>query len=328
MCALVRLPEGVESGDSQNDGQHRCPGEKQSPLPEAPRGPRLFLGPTLFYAGSFLLFRCQRSCRFELALSPRLSLDRPLFSECQPFLDESLFRLAQFARPLAQPAFGFGQRRTPQQGPLVLPGLLPLAQRRPQPLLPGAKGPVGLHPVLQLPPTLDQGLVHHLHRFGARHVAASYDQPLVGQVLHQAPVVVAQLSARGLAAGVLRPLTGTHQLDEHPARLFLRLWVQRTKDLAGVAGQCALHAAGLLVPRVGQPAVALPLPEQGQGELEQGEIARLLAYIVQDALYESGLKGRPLYSGRLFHRRAQLLAVHGPQHHTGVLKCIGKGPVG
>ena len=47
----------------------------------------------------------------------------------------------------------------------VLAACLPLAQRRPQPLLPGPKGSIFAHPASQLPPTADQGFVNHFDRF-------------------------------------------------------------------------------------------------------------------------------------------------------------------
>ena len=76
---------------------------------------------------------------------------------------------------------------------------------------------------------------------------------------------------------------------------------------------------------MGQPAVVHVLPQQRQGELQQRQIARLVAHIVQDARHQTGLEGRPLQLGRLLDNRLQLGVVHGAQQQRSLLQRVSEG---
>ena len=135
----------------------------------------------------------------------------------------------------------------------------------------------------------------------------------------------ARSSARaGHAAGVLGALAGLDELGEDPAGQQLVLRRERLVDLLGVAGQGALDAPDLLVGGVGQPAEVEALPEQGQGELEQGQVARLVGDVVQQPVDQAGLEGGALGVRGLLDGGAELVARHRSQQLRGGLQRIGK----
>ncbi|MBI4771838.1 MAG: hypothetical protein HY784_15850, partial [Chloroflexi bacterium] len=204
--------------------------------------------------------------------------------------DEIAFGLAQVGLPFGQPTFGPDQQRPAQERALVPAAHLPLLQSGPQPLLPGAKGAVCLHPLAQPPPTSDQRLVDDLHCLLPGWVAVGHQQPGVGQPPRQGPVL-AQVGARRQAADILRPLAGAHDLHEDAPRLLLFGLTQSFVGLVGVTRQGPFHMADRVVSGVGQLLGGLLVPERGQRELKQREVARLIAHIVEQAFHQTGLEG-------------------------------------
>ena len=144
----------------------------------------------------------------------------------------------------------------------------------------------------------------------------------------QAPNLITQFRAESQAAGVLRALARPDQLGKNTPAGRLLGWGQAGVNLAGVAGQSALHLGNRFVAGVRQLALLLLLPQRGHGELKQGQVARLLAHISQDALDQTTLKGDALLLGRPFDGLAQLLSGHRSQLEIVILQGIGKGTMG
>ena len=84
------------------------------------------------------------------------------------------------------------------------------------------------------------------------------------------------------------------------------------------------HVVVGLVPEL--PSLAA-FPEIGQGKFQEGQIPRLLADVVQEALHQPRLKGEPNFCGRLLYGLGQLLPGHGPESDHGLLQAVGQGPV-
>ena len=146
-------------------------------------------------------------------------------AEGDAVVDEAALGRAEFAAPFGQPCLGGDQRCAAQQAALVTIVGLPLAHGGPQPLLPDAESPVSLDPTAQPLPTADQRLVDDLDRFLTRLIPPGDDQPPVGQMLHQWPILVAQLGAVGNPPRVLSALARLHQLDEDALRRgLLNFW--------------------------------------------------------------------------------------------------------
>lgn len=64
-----------------------------------------------------------------------------------------------------------------------------------------------------------------------------------------------------------------------------------------MAGQSLRHAADGFVGGMGQLPVLLPFPQLGQGELQQGQRARFLSQVLQDALGQTLLQLHPQLPG-------------------------------
>ena len=122
-----------------------------------------------------------------MAAAHSASFGCPSLSQGDTGPNEISFGLAQVIASLGQQALRFGQRRAPQQAPLILLAGLPLAQGRPQPLLPDPEGPVSPHPVPQPAPSPNQGFVDDLYRLLPSPVLAGADPPGIGQPLGQRP---------------------------------------------------------------------------------------------------------------------------------------------
>ena len=159
-------------------------------------------------------------------------------------------------------------------------------------------------------------------------VAPGDHQSPVGQVLNQRPPFLADLGARGHLTRVLGALAGLDQLLKDPARPLTLLLCQVLVDLLCVARQGALHTPDLVIGGVGHPAGVQPLPEEGEGELEQGQVARLLAHVVQQPLHQTRLECRALLLGGLDDGCPQLVAGHGSHHQRSLLEKVCKGAVG
>ena len=151
---------------------------------------------------------------------------------------------------LGHPGLRFGQGRAPQKRPPIPTRRLKLAQSRAQPLLPGAKGAILIHPRLQPPPLLDEGFVRDLYPLLHVRVMLRHHQPVVRQAGYQLPGDAPQLLACRKAPRVLRPGAGLHQLHEEAPDLRLLLLFQPVKDAVGVPGQRPFHLADGLVRRM------------------------------------------------------------------------------
>ena len=221
-------------------------------------------------------------------------------------------RVLNFRPPLFQPVQGFVQPAALEQQPGGLPLLAPARGLGPSPLLPAPEFAVLAHPFPQAGPVADEGFVGHFNVVRlCRATPARDHQTLVGQASRQGPPFLPQLLAMGPPAGVFRAFPGLHQLNEQTTGLRLFLGGQAVEDLLGMTNQRALHAADGLVGRVGQPAVFLALPELGEGEFQQGQVAGFVPHILQDAFHQARLKGHMGATGRFHDGPAQFLIAHG-----------------
>ncbi len=257
-------------------------------------------------------------------LPRRLELRLPLrLSQRHARPDERPLDRAEILLPGSEPRLRLCQWHPAQQRPLILACALPRPHGDPQSLLPGAEEAVLRHPPLQPAPAADQRLVHHLHRLATgQRIARGDHQPLIGEALHQAPRVLPHVGPHRHAARVLRALTRLDELGEDAASERLLLITECTDHLVGVARQRPHHPPDRLIRRVRQPAEVQPLPQEHQRELQERQVARLPAHIVQQPLDEARLERCPLQLPGLLDRRPQLLSRHRAQHLSGCLQGI------
>ena len=196
-----------------------------------------------------------------------------------------------------------------------------------QALLPGVESPVLIHPGPQLAPAPDESLVDDLYGFPIVRSATGYHQAGMGQFLGQGPGHL-QLVPGDQTSGVFSALAGADQLDEDTPRLLLFKWGQVAIDPIGVVGQGTRHPADGLIAIMGQLAIALMLPQFGQGKFQQGQIAGLIAYVVQNTLHQPLGEANVLSSSRFLDGPGQLFASHGSQLQICLLQGIGEGTIG
>jgi hypothetical protein len=70
------------------------------------------------------------------------------------------------------------------------------------------------------------------------------------------------------------------------------------------------------------------IPESGEGKFEQGQVARFVAHVVEDAFGQTRLEDDALLTGRTFDGAGQFGAGHGAKFYVGVLKGVGERPIG
>ena len=252
----------------------------------------------------------------------------------QAGLDIAAHRGRKFFVAALTPVFGFAEITAAQEPARVAAAALPLAQSAAQPFLPAPKFVVILDPATQPRPVVDQRLMRHGHRFHACCVAVGDEQACAGEPLHQRPVIWVQVGARDRTWGVGRKVShlqaadrwiaDLHHVEEDVPCARLVIGPQLAERPLAIACQRAADPAYLRVRGVRQPAVRLPLPEQGQRELQQREVPRLRTHILQQAFQQSRLQAHAFGARRLDDGALQLVPAHRPQNDAAILQRFGQ----
>ena len=251
----------------------------------------------------------------KLSLALHLTLGSEALAQPDAGPNEGSFSLAQVARPIRQPAFSLTQRCAAQEHALIPVGALPLAQRRPQALLPGAESAVGCHPIPQpLPLLTDQRPMGHFNHLGAGAGLPACTTSRLSARYRANGRSSPQLSGSPGGGYPRCPRQGAPVAQRLPRPLPIGL-VQRRQHLIGVAGQRTLHLADLLVvDRHGsaRPMHCVPTATSPRIPAEQ-QRARLFAHIVEDAVHQPWLEGRAVLTSRPLDSRTQFSAGHRSQ---------------
>lgn len=142
-------------------------------------------------------------------------------------------------------------------------------------------------------------------------VPAGHQQPAGGQPLGQLPPSVTEIVPGGDASGGPTAVGQADELDEQPAggSLVVRE-VVASPHLLCEPGQRPRNTAEGVVGVVGEPAVDLPLPQQREGQAEQGQGTRVGADVGADALGQALLEPDTGAGHRPGHDLAELLSGH------------------
>ncbi len=124
-----------------------------------------------------------------------------------------------------------------------------------------------------------------------------------------------QLAALRPAPGVLGALTGLGQAQQHAPRDGLAFRIHPPVHLVGAPGERALDASGRRVRLERQRPITATAPQLVQQVLEQGQGARTVGDVGEDAAGEAGLQLEAAAAGRLLDGPAQAPGVERPDEH-------------